>query len=115
MLGGPRVSKWIPKTYRICYEQSGSAPFKLTLSETGLAGAHRSLSNVRGIMKVISTDGRTTAKMRALLHFDEPAGSLFGMFPARGSVDELTNMTCRIEDGAMRVEADVYAQWNGRP
>ncbi len=115
MLGGPRVSKWIPKTYRICYEQSAGGPFKLTLSETGLAGYHRSLTNVRGIMKVISTDGRTTAQMRALLHFDEPTGSLFGMFPAKGSVDELTNMSCRIDGDVMRVEASVYAQWNGRP
>jgi hypothetical protein len=115
MLGGPRVSKWIPKTYRICYEQSAGGPFTLTMSETGLAGYHRSLTNVHGIMKVISTDGRTTARMRALLHFDEPAGSLFGMFPANGSVDELTNMTCRLDGGTMRVEAQVYAQWNGRP
>lgn len=115
MLGGPGVSKWIPKTYRICYEQTGSGPFRLTLSEAGLAGRNRDLTNVKAIMKVISTDGRTTAQMRALLHFDEPAGSLFGMFAGRGSVDELTNMTCRIEGGVMHVEASVYAQWNNRP
>lgn len=115
MLGGPGVSKWIPKTYRICYEQTGSGPFRLTLSEAGLAGSNRDLTNVKAIMKVISTDGRTTAQMRALLHFDEPAGSLFGMFAGRGSVDELTNMTCRIEGGVMHVEASVYAQWNNRP
>ncbi|MHB8382986.1 MAG: hypothetical protein ACYDC3_11705 [Candidatus Binataceae bacterium] len=115
MLGPPGVSKWIPKTYRICYEQTADGPFKLTLSETGLEGAHRSLTNVKGIMKVISTNGRTTARMRSLLHFDEPAGNLFGMFAGRGSVDELTNMSCRIDGGVMHVAANVYAQWNGRP
>ena len=115
MLGGPGVSKWIPKTYRICYEQTAGGPFRLTLSETGLAGYNRGLTNVKGIMKVISTDGRTTAQMRSLLHFDEPAGSLFGMFAGRGSVDELTNMNCRIEGGVMHVAASVYAQWNDRP
>jgi hypothetical protein len=115
MLGGPGVSKWIPKTYRICYEQTAGGPFRLTLSEAGLAGRNRDLTNVKAIMEVISTDGRTTAQMRALLHFDEPAGSLFGMFPGRGSVDELTNMTCRIDGGVMQVEANVYAQWNNRP
>jgi hypothetical protein len=115
MLGGPHVSKWIPKTYRICYEQTGSGPFKLTMSETGLAGYHSSLTNVRGIMKVISTNGRTEARMRALLHFDEPTGFVVGMFGGTGSVDELTNMSCRIDGNIMRVEANVYAQWNGRP
>ncbi|MFZ0659619.1 MAG: hypothetical protein WAM05_12925 [Candidatus Binataceae bacterium] len=115
MLGGPGVSKWIPKTYRICYEQTAGGPFRLTLSEAGLAGRNRDLTNVKAIMKVISTDGRTTAQMRALLHFDEPAGSMFGMFPGRGSVDELTNMTCRIDGGVMHVAASVYAQWNDRP
>jgi hypothetical protein len=115
MLGGPGVSKWIPKTYRICYEQTAGGPFRLTLSEAGLAGQNRDLTNVKAIMKVISTDGRTTAQMRALLHFDEPAGNLFGMFVGRGSVDELTNMNCRIEGGVMQVAASVYAQWNNRP
>ena len=115
MLSGPRVSEWIAKTYRICYVQSAGGPFQLRLSETGLAGIHRSLTNVKEIMKVISTDGRTTARMRALLHFDEPAGSLFGMFKSQGSVDELTNMSCRIDGDVMHVEAKVYAQWNGRP
>jgi hypothetical protein len=114
-LGPPHISEWVPKTYRICYVQSAGAPFRPTISETGMLTHSRQISNTRGRLMVLSTDGRTRATMRAYLHFDEAAPGLFGFQGARGAVDEVTDMRCQIESGAMRVEGRLFAQWNGQP
>jgi hypothetical protein len=115
MLGPPEISAWVPKTYRICYVRTADGPFHPTISEAGMLDSSGQLSNVRGVLKVISTDGRTSARMRALLRFDESGRSRFGYRRKVGAVEELTNMDCRIGGGVMHVEASVYGQWNGRP
>jgi len=114
MLNGPQIAAWVPKTYRICYVQSANGSFRPTISEAGMA-ANDQLQNVKGLLQVLSTDGRTSAQMRAYLRFDEAAPVSFGAMQHVGSVDELTNMTCQIENGTMHVQARVYGQWNGRP
>jgi hypothetical protein len=114
-LAPPIIGGWIPKTYRICYVQTGSGPFKPTISETGILRTSVSVRNARSRLDVLSTDGRTQATMRAYLHFDEDAHGLFGLLSGSGSVDELTHMNCAIEGAVMHVQANMYGEWNGRP
>ncbi|HYL60881.1 MAG TPA: hypothetical protein VEU51_18590 [Candidatus Acidoferrales bacterium] len=114
-LAPPMIGGWIPKTYRICYVQSGRGPFKPTISETGLIANGRAVRNARSRLEVLSTDGRTQATMRAYLHFDEDSHGLFGLFSQTGSVDELTHMNCAIDGGVMHVQGDMYGEWNRRP
>jgi hypothetical protein len=114
-LGGPVISGWVTKTYRICYVQSAGGSFRPTFSEAGMLGHTSGISNAAGRLKVTWTDGRTRATMRAFLHFDEAPTSVFGLAGRTGSVDEMTNMECRIEGGVMHVEGRVYTQWNDEP
>jgi hypothetical protein len=112
----PQIAEWVPKTYRICYVQSANGTFHPVVSETGML-VRDQVSNTRGQLKVISTDGRTAATMRAYLHFEESALDPFGTLEDQvfGEVDELTNMQCRIEGDVMRVEGWTYAEWNRQP
>lgn len=112
--GGARIGPWTPKTYRLCYRRTGNGPFELTFTEAGIARSNK-ITNATGKMDVVSTDGRTYAAMRSLLHFDEyrlasdPSGT--GTFP----VDELTQLQCRIEPDGMHVTGSVYGERNGVP
>jgi hypothetical protein len=114
-LAPPMIGGWIPKTYRICYTQTGGGPFKPTISETGIITNGRAVRNARSRLEVLSTDGRTQARMRAYLHFDEDSHGLFGLFSQTGSVDELTHMNCEIDGAVMHVQGDMYGEWNRRP
>jgi hypothetical protein len=112
--GGARVGPWTPKTYRLCYRRTGNGPFELTFTEAGIARSNK-ITNATGKMDVVSTDGRTYAAMRSLLHFDEyrlpsdPSGGR--TFP----VDELTQLQCNIEPDGMHVTGNVYGERNGTP
>jgi len=68
--GGARVGPWTPKTYLLCYRRTGNGPFELTFTDAGIAHS-RKIINATGKMDVVSTNGRTYASMRSLLHFDE--------------------------------------------
>jgi hypothetical protein len=112
--GGPPLGSWTPKTYRLCYRRTGNGPFELTFTEAGVAH-NRRITNAAGRMELKSTDGRTYAAMRALLHFDEyrNRGGYFAgsTFP----VDELTQLQCNIGPGGMRVAGHVYGEHGGTP
>src|SRR6266481_3803260 len=70
MPDGAPLASWTPKTYRLCYERVGTEPFALTFTEAGIARDSR-IINAQGRMKLLSSDGRTYATMRAVLNFDE--------------------------------------------
>jgi hypothetical protein len=102
----------MPKTYLLCYRRVGDGPFQLTFSAAGVEGSN--IINRTGRLKVLSTDGRSFAKMRAYLHFDEfrrPA--LFGAstFP----VDEVTDLECTIEPDGMHATGVVYGERENAP
>ncbi len=110
--GAPRLGLWMPKTYMLCYRRVGDGPFQLTFSAAGVEGSN--IINRTGRLKVLSTDGRSFAKMRAYLHFDEfrrPA--LFGAstFP----VDEVTDLECTIEPDGMHATGVVYGERENAP
>ncbi len=112
--GGARIGSWTPKTYRLCYRQTGNGPFELTFTEAGIARSDK-VTNATGKMDVVSTDGRTYASLRSLLHFDEyrlpsdPSGTR--TFP----VDELTQLQCNIRPGGMHVTGSVYGEHDSAP
>jgi hypothetical protein len=111
--GAHKVGYWTPKTYRLCYRRVGTGPFKLTFGETGIAPTEK-ITNARGHVDAIATDGRAWAKMRSKLHFDEyPPGGV-GFSPTF-AVDESTVLDCRIAAGGMTVRADVYGTRDGEP
>jgi len=110
--GGRPIGFWVAKTYRLCYRRVGNGPFELTFADAGVKRS-RMITNPQGRLKVLSTDGRSYAQMRALLHFDEyrsgsRRGETFG-------VDELTNLSAKIDQGTMRVQAKVYGEHAGEP
>jgi len=105
---------WMPKTYRICYERTAGGPFRPTFSEAGLLHGDSEISNVRSELKVLSSDGRASASLRGLLHFNETQLFL-GVPVGTAQVEELTDMQCTIEGGVMHVEASLYGQWDGQP
>lgn len=110
--GARPIGPWVAKTYRLCYRRVGNGPFELTFGEAGVKRS-RMITNPEGRMKVLSTDGRSYARMSAFLHFDEyRKGShrreTFG-------VDEVTNLMAEIDQGTMRVRAKVYGERDGEP
>jgi len=109
--GGAKIGPWTAKTYRLCYRRTGNGPFELTLTEAGVVQS-RKITNAVGRMELLSSDGRTYATMRALLHFDEyrtqPGSSTF-------PVDELTQLECNVEPDGMQVWGQVYGQQSGQP
>ena len=111
--GAPPIGYWTPKTYRMCYTRVGDGPFRLTFTEAGIQ-RNRMITNAQGAMDVLSTDGRTYATLRALLHFDEyhSRGYFTGAtFP----VDEVTKLQCQIEPDGMHVIGSVYGMRNTSP
>ena len=76
--------------------------------------ANEKIINPRGHVVPVSTDGRTSAAMRAQLHFDEYSS---GWNPAAQTfaVDETTHLNCQIAGDDMRVSADVYGTRDGEP
>ena len=110
--GARPVGRWVAKTFRLCYRRIGNGPFELTFADAGMM--HSSLiANSQGHMQVISTDGRSFAQMRAILQFQEYApGSRTGR---TFNVDELTDLSARIDQGAMTVSASVYGEHGGEP
>ncbi len=110
--GAPRLGLWMPKTYMLCYRRVGNGPFKLTFTEAGVEGSH--IINTSGRLQLISTDGRSFAKMRGYLHFDEfrrPA--VFGT--STFAVDEITDLQCTIEPDGMHASGLVYGERDGAP
>jgi hypothetical protein len=111
----------VTKTYRLCYQRVGGGPLQQpTLTEAGLNSEIASqlgteVGNVIGRLKVVSTDSRAKAEMRAFLHFNErPANvRLFGL--PFGLVDELTTLDCQIDGETMHVKAQVYGEYNAAP
>jgi len=110
--GAPPLGMWVAKTYRLCYRRVGDGPFQLTFADAGMMRS-RMVTNSQGMLKVLSTDGRSFAQMRALLQFQEFAP------PARGGgvfgVDEVTDLSAQIRQGTMYVQAQVYGEHGGRP
>jgi hypothetical protein len=111
--GAHKVGYWTPKTYRLCYRRVGTGPFKLTFGETGIAPTEK-ITNARGHVDALATDGRAWAKMRSKLHFDEYPPGEVGLGPTF-AVDETTTLDCRIAAGGMTVRADVYGTRDGEP
>jgi len=110
--GARPVGRWVAKTYRLCYRRVGTGPFELTFTDAGIKQS-RMITNPQGRLKVLSTDGRSFAEMRALLQFQEYSpGSFSGQ---TFNVDELTNLSAQIDQGEMRVRANVYGEHGGQP
>ena len=111
--GAAKIGSWTPKIYRLCYERYGNGPFQLTFTEAGVE-RNRKITNARGTMKLLSTDGRTFATMLALLHFDEYrngndfSGTTF-------AVDETTRLQCEIQSDGMHVVGTVRGTREGDP
>jgi hypothetical protein len=112
--GGAKVGPWTPKTYRLCYRRTGNGPFKLTFTEAGVAQSSR-ITNAAGKMETLSTDGRTYATMRALLHFDEYRSQTSYFSASTFPVDELTTWRCDVEPDGMHVSGQVYGEHDGAP
>ncbi len=110
MPGAPKTGVWTPKTYRLCYQRYGDGPFQLTFTEAGIDRDSR-ISNPRSSMSLLSTDGRTYATMRALLHFDEYSARDGSSF----SVDENARLQCDIERDGMHVIGSVRGTRDGNP
>ena len=108
-----KLGYWTPKTYRLCYKRVGGGPYQLTFGETGVVASEK-IKYSKGRVEIIATDGRSYARMRAFLHFDEyRAGMNF-----RGStfaVDEVTMLECKIDGDQMRVIADVDGRREDEP
>jgi hypothetical protein len=112
--GGARLGTWTPKTYRLCYQRVGDAPFDLTFTEAGISRDRR-ITNATGRMQSLTTDGRTYAAMRAFLHFDEYYRHERYFGGATFSVDEVTNLQCDIETDGMHVWGQVVGHRDGTP
>jgi hypothetical protein len=108
--GAPKTGVWTPKTYRLCYQRYGGGPFRLTFSEAGIDRDSR-ITNPQSSMSLLSTDGRTYATMRALLHFDEYNNRGGGTF----AVDETARLQCDIEPDGMHVIGSVHGTRDGDP
>lgn len=112
--GGAKIGPWTPKTYRLCYERTGNEPFEMTFTEAGVV-RNRRITNANGQIRVLTTDGRTYATMRAFLHFDEYriGTSYFGgeTFP----VDEVTRLEAEIKPDGMHVWGQVTGNREGSP
>jgi hypothetical protein len=111
--GAHKLGYWTPKTYKLCYRRVGNGPFELTLTEAGVV-PNEQITNARGHVDALETDGRAYAKMRSDLHFDEyqvgakRRGETF-------AVDEVTMLDCRIDGNGMVVSASVYGTRDGEP
>src|SRR5215831_17959991 len=73
--GASYLGLWMRKTYRLCYRRVGNGPFQATFTEAGVDGTR--IINSSGRLNLVSTDGRSHAKMRGYLHFDELKSDTF--------------------------------------
>ena len=111
--GGHKLGYWTPKTYRLCYKRVGDGPYQLTFGEAGVVATEK-IKYSKGRVDIIATDGRSYARMRAFLHFDEyRAGNNFG--GSTFAVDEATTLECKIDGDQMRVIADVDGRREDEP
>lgn len=111
--GAHKLGYWTPKTYKLCYKRVGNGPYDLTFGETGVVASEK-IQYSRGKVTVLETDGRTSARIRAFLHFDEyrkGAGPGGPTFP----VDEATILDCRINGDSMLVNATVDGRREDEP
>jgi hypothetical protein len=116
-LNGQPPGLWITKTYRLCYRRVGQGPFVPTLATADVDSNSKPfdvVSGVRSTLRVLRTDGHSNATLRAFLHFDQPDVE-FGILPGTATVDELTEMTGRLDKDVIRVQGEVYAEWNQSP
>jgi len=111
--GAPPTGLWIPKTYLLCYRWVGNGPFKLTFTEAGAEGTR--ITNTSGRVAVVSTDGRSYASLRALLHFDEFRRHPRPFSNATFAVDEVTDLQCNIRPDGMHASGVVYGEHDGAP
>jgi len=111
--GGHKVGYWTPKTYRLCYKRVGEGPFALTLTEAGVT-PNMQITNVRSRINPVATDGRTRAKLRSDLHFDE-FNVTRGMRDTTFAVDEVAMLDCAIDGEDMSVNATVHGTRDGEP
>ncbi len=112
--GAPNLGLWMPKTYMLCYRRVGNGPFQLTFTEAGVEGTR--IINTSGRLQLVSTDGRSYARMRAYLHFDEFHVHVFGWLShSTFPVDEVTDLDCTIEPDGMRAMGIVYGERDGAP
>ena len=72
------------------------------------------VSSVRSTLRVLRTDGRSSATLRAFLEFNQPDMEL-GILVGTAAVDELTEMAGQLDGDVMHVQAKVYAEWNRSP
>ena len=111
--GGHKVGYWTPKTYRLCYKRVGEGPYQLTFGEAGIVATEK-IAYSKGRVEIQQTDGRSFARLRAFLHFDEyHAGANFSR--ATFAVDEVTMLDCKIDGDQMRVSAEVDGRREDEP
>jgi hypothetical protein len=111
--GGHKLGYWTPKTYRLCYKRLGDGPYQMTFGQTDVVATEK-IKYSQGRVEIKQTDGRSYARMRAFLHFDEyRAGANFGR--ATFAVDEVTMLDCQIDGDQMRVIADVDGRREDEP
>lgn len=112
--GGHKVGYWTPKVYSLCYKRVGDGPYQLTFGGTDVVATDK-IAYSKGRVEVEATDGRSWARMRAFLHFDEYySGHRFrpsGTFP----VDEVTMLECKIDRDQMRISAEVSGRREDEP
>jgi hypothetical protein len=117
VLGRQPPNLWITKTYRFCYRRVAQGPFVPTLATAGVDSnsvPFGVVSSVQSTLRVLRTDGRSSATLRAFLEFNQPDVEL-GILAGTAAVDELTEMTGRLDGDVMHIQAKVYAEWNRSP
>jgi len=109
------LGPWMRKTYRLCYRRLGNGPFQATFTEAGVEG--RRIINSSGRLNLLSTDGRSYAKMRGYLHFDEFSDSAAPVWwgTSTFAVDEVTDLQCTIEPDGIHATGVVYGERDGEP
>ena len=117
VLGRQPPNLWITKTYRFCYRRVAQGPFEPTLATAGVDSnsvPFGVVSSVQSTLRVLRTDGRSSATLRAFLEFNQTDVEL-GILAGTAAVDELTEMTGRLDGDVMHIQAKVYAEWNRSP
>ncbi len=118
VLGRQPPNLWITKTYRFCYRRVGQGPFEPTLATAGVdsnSAPFGMVSSVQSTLRVLRTDGRSSATLRAFLEFNQTDVELGILAGTAAAVDELTEMTGRLDGDVMHIQAKVYAEWNRSP
>ena len=79
VLGRQPPNLWITKTYRFCYRCVAQGPFVPTLATAGVDSnsvPFGVVSSVQSTLRVLWTDGRSSARLRAFLEFNQPDAEL---------------------------------------